>query len=234
MRPELSPLKQPVAIRPEFIARQETSLLVRQQGKAAASTKFAVFAPEHDAAAGDEKGAPDASAPREPPSYSDKPLLSADGKYSSDEERRTFFDASGLPLFDLYHTRRGSTWHIEVPGGKSPSLGFVEPQFTSATKEEYKVQLRNAAGSGEDVVLRVQGQDVWKLRTNVTVGDQVVMTAKRLDRMSVYLPGSKVEWQVEVAEGMDMALASAIMVVLATNLYTSGRSRGNIYIGKKD
>lgn len=87
--------------------------------------------------------------------------------------------------------------------------------------------------SGQDVVLHVQGQDIWKLRTNVLLGDQVIMITKRLDKLSVYLPGTKVEWMVSVAEGMDIALAFAIVVVMGTNMYTNGRSNGRVYIGKK-
>ncbi len=229
MIPELSPLKQPIGIRPEFIAREETSFRVHQEGKGAASTKFTIFSPEQNAPK-DGKGAVTET------EKSPTTLISVDGKYSSAEERRTFLDASGLPLFDLYHAPRGTTWHIEVPGGNSPSVAFIEPQ-ESAVKDDYKLQLRNAAAGagagGQDVVLRVQGQDIWKLRTNVLLGDQVVMTTKRLDKLSVYLPGSKVAWQVDVAEGMDMALAAAIVVVMGANMYTNGRSRGRIYIGKK-
>ncbi|KAJ3479429.1 hypothetical protein NLG97_g8322 [Lecanicillium saksenae] len=225
MLPELSAPKQPIAIRPEFLAREDTSFRVQQEGKGASSTKFTIFSPEKDAIK-DEKGI--SSEKRASPAT----LLSVDGKYSSPEERRTFVDASGLPLFDLYHAPRGTTWHIEVPGGNSPSLAFIEPQG-STMKDDYKLQFRNAAADGQDVVLRVQGQDIWKLRTNVLLGDKVVMTTKRLDKLSVYVPGSKVEWQVDVAEGMDMALAAAIVVVMGTNMYTNGRSRGRIYIGKE-
>ncbi|KAJ4151188.1 hypothetical protein LMH87_011903 [Akanthomyces muscarius] len=226
MIPELSPLKQPIAIRPEFVAREDTSFRVQQEGKGAASTKFTIFSPENDVPK-DEKGAiPETK-------KSPATLISVDGKYSSADERRSFLDASGLPLFDLYHTPRGTTWHIEVPGGNSPSLAFIEPQ-DSRMKDDYKVQFRNAAAEGgQDVLLRVQGQDIWKLRTNVLLGDKVVMTTKRLDKLSVYLPGSKVAWQVDVAEGMDMALAAAIVVVMGANMYTNGRSRGRIYIGKE-
>lgn len=96
------------------------------------------------------------------------------------------------------------------------------------------MQLRNAAAAdGQDVVLRVQAQDAWKLRTNVLLGDRVVMATKRLEKLSVDLPGSKAAWQVDVAEGVDMALAAAIVVVMGANMYTNGRSRGRIYIGKE-
>lgn len=226
MIPELISLKQPIAIRPEFVARGNTSFRVLQHGKGAASTKFTIFSPERDATK-DEKIFP----PEKNPSSA--VLLHVDGKYSSPEERRTVFDTSGLPLFDLYHNPRGLTWHIEVPGGNSPSLAFIEPQG-AAMKDDYKLQFRNAAAAdSQDVVLRVQGQDIWKLRTNVTLDGQVIMTTKRLDMMSVYMPGSKVEWQVDVADGMDMALAAAIVVVMGANMYTNGRSRGRVYIGPK-
>lgn len=225
MIPNLSALKQPIAIRPELVVEENATFRVRQEGKAASSTKFKVFTTqsrEKKTENGDRKGEESTIIP----------LMSVDGKYSSPEERRTFYDASGLPLFDLYHSPRGTTWQIEVPGGNSPSLAFLEPQG-STVKDDYKLQLGNAMDSRQDVVLHVQGQDIWKLRTNVFLGDQVIMTTKRLDKFSVYLPGTKVEWMVSVAEGMDVALASAIVVVMGTNMYTNGRSSGQIYIGKK-
>ena len=82
------------------------------------------------------------------------------------------------------------------------------------------VSVKNAAAAdGEEVTLCVEGQDIWKQRTNVYLGDKVVMTAKRTDKLSPYLPGKKVEWSVHVASGMDLSLASMIVVVLAANMY---------------
>lgn len=209
------------------MARKDTSFRIQQQGKGAASTKFTIFSPESNVAK-DEKGA--VSDVQKLPTT----LISVDGKHSSAEERHIFLDASGPTLFDLYHTPRGTTWHIEVPGGDSPSLVLIEPQY-STMKDDYKVQqFRNAAAAdGQNVVLRVQGQDVRKMRTNVLPGDKVVMTTKGLDKLSVYLPGSKAAWQVDVAEGVDMALAAAIVVVMGANMYMHGRSRGRIYSGKE-
>ena len=226
MLPELSPLKQPIALRPELVAAEHTRLLIRQEGKAASSTKFTIFSAEEGAPADDSGGS---TTEKHPPAT----LLTVDGKYSSAEERRTLYDASSLPLFDLYHSPRGTTWHFEVPGGNSPSVAFLEPQ-NSRTKDDYKLQLRNAAANGQDTVLHVKGQDSWKLRTNVYLADEVVMTTKRLDMLSVYLPGKRVEWIVDVAQGMDVSIATAVVVVMATNMYTNGRSRGRVYIGGKD
>lgn len=47
------------------------------------------------------------------------------------------------------------------------------------------------------------------------------MTAERTDKWSVYVPGKKLEWMVDVVAGMDVAVASVIVVVLAANMYDS-------------
>lgn len=215
MFPELGRLKLPISVFPEYVASSDTTFLIQQQGKAASSTKFTIFKPETDNVT--EKSPSDT-------------LLSVDGEYFDKNERRIFYNASGEPVFEISHSSSSSTWHIQRPGRDSPSIGFLEPQ-DSMFKDDYKIQVRNAAAGGEDTLLRVQGQDIWKLRTNVLLGDKVVMTAKRNDKLSVYIPRKKVEWVVDVAEGFDMALASAIIVVMGANMYTNGKSKGYIYVG---
>lgn len=128
MIPELSTLKQPIAIRPELVVEKNTDFRVRQEGKAASSTKFTVFTTQSS-----EIETKDGNSERGKGTI--MPLMSVDGKYSSPEERRTFYDATGLPLFDLYHSPQGTTWHIEVPGDNSPSLAFLEAQ-RSALKDD--------------------------------------------------------------------------------------------------
>jgi len=114
----------------------------------------------------------------------------------------------------------GTTWHVELPGGNGKSIMRIAPR-TCGLKDKLDGFVTYADGDGEEAVLRVGGQDIWKQRTNVTMGDKVVMTAKRTDKLSVYVPGRKLEWMVDVAAGMDMALASVIVVVLAANMYGS-------------
>lgn len=215
MFPEITPLKLPIAIRTEHVVDKHTTFRVLQHGKALSSGKFTVFSPNGYTAADESLDHKGASAEEQHP----QALMFVDGKYMSRKERRAFRDASGLPLFDIYHCAMGATWYVEVPGGNGTPIARIMPSYS--LKDVLDIQLYNAAANGEEVALHVQGQDIWKLRTNVYLGDKVIMTAKRNDKLAAYLPGRKLEWVVDIAAGMDISLASVIVVVLAANMYDS-------------
>lgn len=213
MFPELTALKQPIAIRPEYVVNHDTSFQVQQHGKGLSSGRFTIFQPnEQPMKEKSEKSLSDS-----PPSQT---IMYVDGKFGSLEAKRSFCDHSGLPLFDLYHKFAGVTWYVELPGGNDTAIARLAPR-ASTLKDKLEVSVKNAAANGEETTLHVQGQDIWKQRTNVYLGDKVVMTAKRTDKWSVYVPGKKLEWVVDIAAGMDIALASVIVVVLAANMYDS-------------
>ncbi|KAI5361610.1 Putative tubby-like protein [Septoria linicola] len=190
MTPELTAIKFPIAIRTEHIVTQQTTFRIQQHGKGLNSGNFTIFEPD-DKSTGNKSGSN--ATPQQP-------LLQVDGKYGKLDERRSFSDASGLPLFELYHKAMGVTCML---------------------KDNMDVSVRSAVPGEVDIVLQVRGQDIWKQRTNVYLGDKVIMTTKRTDKLSVYLPGKKLEWDVEIAAGMDISLASVIVVVLAANMYNS-------------
>lgn len=207
MIPDLTALKQPIAIRPELVVDNETALRIQRHGNALSSRKFTVFVPTED---NDEKRA------------FQKEILHVDGRAYSCRERRHFCDASGRPLFDLYHRLLRPTWLVELPDDKDTGgpIARIKPKIY-ASKGHFKVIVENRTDSSRQVTLQVRSQDIWKLRTNVYLEntDQVVMTVKRTDKMSVYVPGKKVEWVINVAAGMDLSLASAIVVYMAAMMY---------------
>jgi uncharacterized protein YxjI len=214
MFPDLASPKQPIAIRTEHIVHTNTSVRVQQQGKALSSSKFTIFSHNGDGAATDE-------ATSFPTKIAEpQVLLTVDGKYMSKDTRRSFFDASGLPLFDLQQFPMSVAWNVEVPGGNGTSMARIMPRL-GGFKDRLDCVIMNAAADSEEVSLRVQGQDIWKQRTNVYLGDKIVMTAKRTAKLSTYVPGMKVEWIVDIAAGMDVSLASVIVVVMAANMYDS-------------
>ncbi|KXT15025.1 hypothetical protein AC579_7758 [Pseudocercospora musae] len=207
--PDLSDLKAPIALRNEHIVDKQTAFRVQQHGKGLHSGNFTIFYPNN---------VENTETPAEP-----QTLFTVEGKYGILQERRSFRDASGLPLFHLYHKPIGVTWYIELPGGNDTAIARLAPNF-SLFKDNMEVHIKNAAPSTHqeyDVTLQVRGQDIWKQRTNVYLGEKIVMTAKRTDKLSTYLPGRKIEWDVNVAAGMDLSLASAIVVVMAANMYNS-------------
>ena len=213
MFPELTAVKPPLAIRPEYVVDHDATFIVQQQGKGLSSGKFAVFQPDGKPITGDPKINSNESLPSHT-------IMYVDGKFGSLEAKRSFCDASGLPLFDLYHKFARVTWYVELPGKTDTAIARLSPR-ASILKDNLEVTVKNLAANGEETTLHVQGQDIWKQRTNVFLGEKVVMTAKRTDKWSVYVPGKKLEWQVDIATGFDIALASVIVVVLAANMYDS-------------
>ncbi|KAJ3492671.1 hypothetical protein NLG97_g5232 [Lecanicillium saksenae] len=199
----------------EHVVDENTTFLVRQHsfgGKGASKPKFTI-----ESLPGDECLEDKTDVLEKQPSTA---TMSVDAKYVSVEDRHEFRDATGLPLFDLYHKTTSVTWLIEVPGGNGEPIAVITPH-PSMFKDRLDVQVKNAADGGEEVMLHVEGQDIWKLRVNVYRGDEVVMTVKRTDKISPYLMSSKLSWVVDVASGMDVSLASAIVVVMAATLYSS-------------
>ncbi|UNI21214.1 hypothetical protein JDV02_007224 [Purpureocillium takamizusanense] len=107
----------------------------------------------------------------------------------------------------------GIAWFIELPGGSNPPIGRIMPLGDVRT-DRTDVDIENAAPNGERITLRVQGQDIWKLRTNVYMGEKVVMTTKRMDK---------------IVAGMDIALASAIVVFMAATMFSNGTTTATPY-----
>lgn len=116
-------------------------------------------------------------------------------------------DSSGLALFGIYRESFGVTWFVHVPGhgtqvSDRPLVTLAIERSTFKDKIDIRVHPKN----GEDVQLRVRGQDIWKLRTNVYWGDKVVMTTKRQGKLDVYIPGKSLQWEVDAAAGFDTSL----------------------------
>lgn len=196
----LAPLPSPIAVDKNYIVHSDTKFIVRKQGKFMGSGKFVAIEPGSDG--------------RQPA------WITVDGKALSMSESRPFVNSHGQPIFTLAHPRMGATWTIELPGQKDAPAGKIMPRW-DATKDKLDVAFYNAAsGMREEVSLQVRGQDVMKKETHVYLNDRCIMTTMMVSSMSAYMPG-KVEWEVNVAAGMDLSLATAIVVVLATNFTTS-------------
>lgn len=210
MFPELTASKHPIAIRDEHVVDQPTTIRVQQHGKGLSEAKFTVLRD------GGQLVNEKASAEPSPP----EAIFQVDGKVLSSQGRRHFTDASGLPIFELYHKFSSATWFVELPGGNDTAIVRLAPR-SSSLKDDLEVMVRNAAANAEETTLRVRGQDIWKQRANVEVDGKVVMTVKKTDKWSSYLPGRNPEWQVDLAAGMDVSLASVIVIVMAANMYDS-------------
>lgn len=193
----LTPIKQPIAIRPEHVASSTTTIQVKQHSASWSSGNFTI-----------------SSTPTAKEPLLNK-LFGVDGDFASWSQRHHFRDASGLPLFEISRKRTGVTWYLHLPGESSSSssskesasepIATVVPKW-SALKDKFDVHLQNAAANGEETILAVRGQNVWKSKTNVYHHGNLVMTVKLTDMAAVYLPGKRPAWEVVVAEGMDLSL----------------------------
>ncbi|GFF46851.1 hypothetical protein IFM51744_06425 [Aspergillus udagawae] len=201
---KLLPLKLPLAYNTKYIAQDTTALRVKQHSESLSGGDFTISTyPADDSPLGTK-------------------LFSVKGDFGSLSNKRHFSDASGLPLFTLQRKKAGVTWFVVLPGDERGS----EPIATIATKwsafkDKFDVYFKNAAADGEETVLEVRGQNVWKTKTHVYYKGNLVMIAKLADVVSVYVPGKRPAWKVEVAEGMDLSLAAVISVLLATLLHYS-------------
>lgn len=187
MAPSLDTLEQPIGLRPDLVAAATRRIRVKQH---------AGFGPSDFTVTGNNGSEPESSPAQ---------LFSVDGHVLSWQQRRNFRDGSGLPLFEVARKKAGVTWFVHLPGADGEPIATITTRF-HALKDKFDVYFDNAAGNGEKVQLEVRGQDIWKLRTNVYFGERIVMTAKRTDKMSVYVPGKSIEWDVDVVQGMDMSI----------------------------
>lgn len=151
MFPELTALKQPIAIRTEYIVDKNITFRVQQHGKDLSSEQFTVFNTNEDAAADDIPTAKGASVEKPQP----QTLMHVDGKYVSIEEKRAFRDAAlrCLPPCNRHHIVRWAArcqWH---------SNSGMKPRF-SVIKDDLGVHIKNAAANGEEVTLQTLGQDI--------------------------------------------------------------------------
>lgn len=209
MKPELCNLKHPIAIRTEHVASRATTLRVKQHDGQVSGANFTITTDTDNNAESDQQP---------------ETLFTVDGKLLTMDQRRTFRNASGEPLFDAYRRTSGYTWFVDLPGqGHGMPVVRLSPRWNNL-KDKVHVEVLNAAAGGEEIRLEAIGQDVWKLRTNVYLADKVVMTAKRSDKLSPYLMWKRPEWIVEVAEGMDLSLVSSSIVAKAVSVLIA-RSR---------
>ena len=192
--PTLYTPKQPIAIRLDCIAPQQTTVHVRQK---AAWSHGDFISRKADG----------------------EIILTSEGKVLSNSARKEFLDGSGLPLFSLRRAWFSLTRHywLELPGGQDiltirqkASFGKVKLDFT----------VRNAASPGhEDIVLQSRGVDWQNAVTDILYdGKKVALIRRRFNENTIsykFLP----EYDVDVAEGMDTAL---VMIFSFSVMFISG------------
>ncbi|KAL2796235.1 tubby C-terminal-like domain-containing protein [Aspergillus keveii] len=207
---EMTDLKQPIAIRTEYITAHPTTIHIKQNKT-----------PKHDSSEEDLTVWRSSSSEK---SNDEQKLFSVTSESVPFSQRRHFRNASGLPLFELWQKKAGVTWFVHLPGGNetvsSESIAAIAPRW-NPFKNKLDVYVINAAGVGDEVKLKVRGQDLSRSRTHVYCNGALVMAATRT---SGHESVDENEWKVDLAGGMDISLASVIMVVMAYMLHITAAS----------
>lgn len=232
-QPLAPPAKGPIAIRPQYIAKDEaTTIHVNEDNFSMTYRDYTARKANGDI------------------------LMTASGKTLSMNLQREFKDASGLPLFDLrkrqgqYAKKRSSDagWSLALPGYEAGD-GREYDDVLSATFKSFwvhpklDVRLKNLAPPQhsfarantdsaidlpdtyhENVLLEIRSQDSQRLNTHVMCeGRKVIHIRRESDQLteSVYPHGYgyKPEWEVTVAQGVDVSLAVVIVIILAEHRY---------------
>lgn len=198
----------PIAVRPEFITTEETTVRVKELDNSVLTRDFVV-------------------------TKVDGPLLiQASGKTISNNLRREFTDADGLPLFELRQNRAqkaDKAWSLSLPGAEQGDdvLAVAFRMFLVHTK--FDVKFRNLAVPSTDhntvyrdrVTLQVRGQDLSNMSAHVSYeGKKIMHICREADadgQRAAYKHayGYRTEWEVKVAQGVDLSLAAIIVIVLA-------------------
>lgn len=122
-------------------------------------------------------------------------------------QRGIFRDSSGNPLFELYRKPMSTKWLINPDGGSVKPMVTFTPRM-NWLKDKVGVLISNASSGGKDVQLEIRGQDVWKVGTFLYAGGALVMRVRRTDKLAVYVPGIRPQWEAQVAKGLDLSLVS--------------------------
>jgi hypothetical protein len=184
-------LEKPIGIRAEHTCTEPTSLRLKQHSSKSSSCSYTIS---------------DASG--------DSTLFTADKKSSDWFSRRSFYDASGIRLFDLsYDSKATSIWSITLPDQENNPVGtlfrrshgqegdYVGIRFVDDTTErevnlsvraKFTVKKGDQSLTSKDVCLYYDG----------TLAVQTKMIKRYMARM----PFKDKEWDLHVAQGFDKSL----------------------------
>ena len=118
--------------------------------------------------------------------------------------RRVFHDADGKTILEMRRYLTGNETYVGVPDDNALPAAIIAPRAT-ILKDKVDVYVKDA---GQEIRLEVRGQDVWKKNTYVYRGDDLVMQVRFVNYATSYVPFSSNQWDVNVAEGMDLLLVS--------------------------
>ncbi|KAI7352748.1 hypothetical protein KC320_g4343 [Hortaea werneckii] len=141
-------------------------------------------------------------------------------------KRRYVEDAAGATLFELerHWYSRHNAWILKSPEGDTIlSVRLRWSKFQLNLEVEWKAPCLD--GSERDVEVHVEGGDVWHEKAHIKAGGSPIAQLRCTNTVGGFLSSYKVTppvWEVHIGEGVDMALAS-ILVVCASDVFSEGR-----------
>lgn len=123
--------------------------------------------------------------------------------------RRVFHDADGQTILEMRRHLTGDETYVGVPNDNALPAAIIAPRAT-LLKDKVDVYVKNG---GLEIRLEVRGQDNWKRNTYVYHGDKLVMQVRFVNYATSYVPFSSNQWDVSVAEGMDLLLVSLVYLL---------------------
>ena len=133
--------------------------------------------------------------------------------------RRIFHDADGQTILEMRRYLTGNETYVGVPDDNALPAAVIAPRATFL-KDKVDVYVKDA---GQEIRLEVRGQDVWKRDTYVYHGDKLVMQVRFVNYVTTYVPFSSNQWDVSIAEGMDLLLVSRVSLPSTLTLLTESR-----------
>ncbi|KAH8430574.1 uncharacterized protein LDX57_008238 [Aspergillus melleus] len=206
-----SPLTFPshlIAIRPENIAAEELTLSIHNRPEPWHPLDYTV-------------------------SYNGSTIFTVFGHPFTIGQRRTFYDRSGLPLFDLrcrWYT--SSILDLKLPGGEN---SLLTAKLRVAVREpKATITFQNAVAGDrsrgstdlpmtQQVTMEVHAQDLDNMVQVVVVENRNVASIHRITDPEQLTEGQmppfrlRPKWEVRVAQGVDISLIAVVVVILGQN-----------------
>ncbi|KAA8647718.1 hypothetical protein EYZ11_000239 [Aspergillus tanneri] len=200
--PSPRPPPRPIAIRTENIAAEEITLFIHNRPEPWHPLDYTV-------------------------EYNGVTVFTVLGHPFSIGQRRTFYDRSGLPLFDLR-----SRWYsssildLKLPGGEN---NLLTARLRVAVRAPRAViTFRNALASagpserfpGNHVTMEVRAQDLYNMIHVVVVEDRHVAYIHRVTDPEQLTEGQmspfrlRPKWEVRIAQGVDLSLIAVVVVII--------------------
>ncbi|EAW13067.1 uncharacterized protein ACLA_015050 [Aspergillus clavatus NRRL 1] len=198
----------PIAVRTEYITDEKTFLIVRPQGDAQSSRAYKIQ---------DADGVT---------------LFTATGRKFSGRPCREFWDASGLPLFELHRKMSlKNAWNVSLPGSKHANIATATARWSVG---DFKITFQNRAAidsKKEDekiLTLEIEKYGNALASFDVVDGDRKVAEIRESiphnDKLAL-MPSSKKGYRpvldVTVTAGVDLSLIAMITVMASDWVFSS-------------